>query len=174
MSRISQYPIVTPVAGDRVVITQVNGSPTDATKNVTIESIAALSTQLSTGYTVVNGMINNLGSQSATPTGYDFMQWVSNVTPDTQIPLMRTLRKYQLMQVSWIFTGNSPLVFNSALDEFSFELISIPDNTSSQVSNSLSISKLFIFNSSDDGTFPGGQIDLANQVIIIDHKKSDQ
>ncbi len=102
MSKISQYQTVTPVAGDKIVITQVNGSPTNATKNVTVESIAALATQLSSGYTVMNGMINNLGSQSATPIGYDFMQWVSNVTPDTQIPLIRTLRKYQLMQVVMI------------------------------------------------------------------------
>lgn len=168
MSKISQYPLVTPVAGDKVVITQVNGSPTDATKNVTIESIASLSSQLSTGYTVVNGMINNLGSQSATPVGYDFMQWVSNVTPDTQIPLMRTLRKYQLMQVSWIFTGNAPLNFNSPTDKFKFDLISIPDNSSSQISNSTTIDTLFEFDSSDNGTFPGGQVDLANQAIIID------
>lgn len=168
MSKISQYPIVTPVAGDKVVITQVNGSPTDATKNVTIESIASLSTQLSTGYTVVNGMINNLGSQSASPVGYDFMQWVSNVTPDTQIPLMRTLRKYQLMQVSWIFTGNAPLVFNSPVDEFDFNLISIPDNSSSQISNIIDLGTMFKLDSSDDGTFPGGQVDLANAAIIID------
>ena len=167
MSKISQYPLVTPVAGDRVVITQVNGSPTDATKNVTIESIAALSTQLSTGYTVVNGMINNLGSQSATPIGYDFMQWVSNVTPDTQIPLMRTLRKYQLMQVSWIYTGSSALNFNASTDKFEFDLVSIPDNSSSQISNVTVIDTMFELNSNDNGTFPGKQADLANQAIII-------
>tara|TARA_R110002012_G_scaffold233815_2_gene407210 strand:- start:42039 stop:42641 length:603 start_codon:yes stop_codon:yes gene_type:complete len=167
MSKISQYPLVTPVAGDKVVITQVNGSPTDATKNVTIESIAALSTQLSTGYTVVNGMINNLGSQSATPIGYDFMQWVSNVTPDTQIPLMRTLRKYQLMQVSWIYTGSSALNFNASTDKFEFDLVSIPDNSSSQISNVTVIDTMFELNSNDNGTFPGKQADLANQAIII-------
>jgi hypothetical protein len=167
MSKISQYPLVTPVAGDKVVITQVNGNPTDATKNVTIESIASLSSQLSTGYTVVNGMINNLGSQSATPIGYDFMQWVSNVTPDTQIPLMRTLRKYQLMQVSWIYTGSSALNFNSSTDKFEFDLVSIPDNSSSQISNATVIDTLFELDSSDNGTFPGKQADLANQAIII-------
>jgi hypothetical protein len=113
-------------------------------------------------------MINNLGSQSASPIGYDFMQWVSNVTPDTQIPLMRTLRKYQLMQVSWIFTGNAPLNFNSPTDRFQFDLISIPDNSSSQLSNTTTLGGLFEFDSSDNGTFPGGQVDLANQAIIID------
>ena len=167
MSKISQYQTVTPVAGDKIVITQVNGSPTNATKNVTVESIAALATQLSSGYTVMNGMINNLGSQSATPVGYDFMQWVSNVTPDTQIPLIRTLRKYQLMQVSWIFTGNSPLNFNSGLDKFEFDLISIPDNSSAQISNATIIDTMFQLDSSDNGTFPGKQVDLANQAIII-------
>jgi len=95
------------------------------------------------------------------------MQWVSNVTPDTQIPLMRTLRKYQLMQVSWIYTGSSALNFNASTDKFEFDLVSIPDNSSSQISNVTVIDTMFELNSNDNGTFPGKQADLANQAIII-------
>ena len=37
-----------------------------------------------------------------------------------------------------------------------------------QLSNTTTLGGLFEFDSSDNGTFPGGQVDLANQAIIID------
>lgn len=42
MSKIEQYPIVTPETGDKIIITQVNGTPPDATKNVTVQGILDL------------------------------------------------------------------------------------------------------------------------------------
>ena len=42
MSKINTYATVTPVAGDKVIGTDVGGTPADATKNFTVESIAAL------------------------------------------------------------------------------------------------------------------------------------
>jgi hypothetical protein len=42
MSKINTYTTVTPVAGDKVIGTDVGGTPADATKNFTVESIAAL------------------------------------------------------------------------------------------------------------------------------------
>ena len=42
MSKISTYTTVIPVVGDKVIGTDVGGTPADATKNFTVESIAAL------------------------------------------------------------------------------------------------------------------------------------
>ena len=42
MSKIEQYPVVNPVGGDKIIITQVNGNPPDATKNITVQSIIDL------------------------------------------------------------------------------------------------------------------------------------
>lgn len=42
MSKISTYSTVTPAAGDKVIGTDVAGTPTDATKNFLVEDIAAL------------------------------------------------------------------------------------------------------------------------------------
>ena len=45
MSKISTYATVTPSASDKVIGTDVAGTPTDATKNFTAGSIAALAKQ---------------------------------------------------------------------------------------------------------------------------------
>ena len=42
MSKISTYSTVTPAAGDKVIGTDVAGTPTNATKNFLVEDIAAL------------------------------------------------------------------------------------------------------------------------------------
>ena len=42
MSKISTYATVTPIVSDKVIGTDVAGTPTDATKNFTAGSIAAL------------------------------------------------------------------------------------------------------------------------------------
>lgn len=42
MSKIELYPVVNPVGGDKIIITQVNGTPPDVTKNITVQSIVDL------------------------------------------------------------------------------------------------------------------------------------
>jgi len=42
MSKIELYPVVNPVGGDKIIITQVNGTPPDVTKNITVQSIIDL------------------------------------------------------------------------------------------------------------------------------------
>ena len=73
MSKISTYTTVTPAAGDKVIGTDVAGSPTNATKNFRVEDIAALagsqalvnlSQVLSAGNTATNNisLTGNLGA----------------------------------------------------------------------------------------------------------------
>ena len=94
MSKISSYPIVTATEQDLIVISEVNGNPSDVTKNIQVKSIIDLA-----GTAIITGMINNFASQGSG--GYDFMEWTSNVTPDTQIPLFKVPCDMQL-QKSWI------------------------------------------------------------------------
>ena len=48
MPKINTYPIVTPQGSDKIVITQANSTPENATKNITVDSLKAY-----TGYTGV-------------------------------------------------------------------------------------------------------------------------
>ena len=65
MSKISTYSTVTPAAGDKVIGTDVAGTPTDATKNFLVEDIAALAgtqglVNLSQVLTAGNTATNNI------------------------------------------------------------------------------------------------------------------
>ena len=118
----------------------------------------------------MNGLITNLGSQVASPAGYDFMEWTSNVTPDSQIPLIRTLRKYKLMQVGYVYTGAQPLNFNGVADLIRFDIGFVPDGSSATVANWSSLQAsgpMFDFTAAESGTYPSGQVDLASENIII-------
>ncbi len=52
MSKISQYPVVQAAADDLVIVTAPNASPSNATKNVTVGSIAQFAAQIQLGYDV--------------------------------------------------------------------------------------------------------------------------
>ena len=83
---------------DLIIVSEVNGTPSDVTKNIQVKSIIDLA-----GTAILTGMINNFASQGSG--GYDYMEWTSNVTPDTQIPLFKVPCDMQLQKVGWIWCG---------------------------------------------------------------------
>jgi hypothetical protein len=57
MSKISQYPIVQAAEDDLVIVTAPNASPSNATKNVTVGSIAQFAAQVQLGYDVYTALV---------------------------------------------------------------------------------------------------------------------
>jgi len=115
---------------------------------------------------IMTGLINNLGSQTQ---GYDFMEWTSNVTSPTQIPLWRTPLPLKLKLVTWVWMGSSPLnIF--AGDSIGFTIGTIPDGLSSTIGNytPLGGQNLFILDGFDTGTYAAGQADVSSLGITID------
>lgn len=58
MSKISQYPVVQAAADDLVIVTAPNASPSNATKNVTVGSIAQFAAQIQLGYDVYTALVS--------------------------------------------------------------------------------------------------------------------
>ena len=106
---------------------------------------------------ILTGMVNNLASQAS---GYDFMQWTSNVTPDTQIPLFRTPVNFRLTKVTWVWSGASALNIPSGSD-VKFSIGTIPSNTNPVIANYTSISDIFVIDNTDNGTWASGDANVS-------------
>tara|TARA_R110000751_G_scaffold18500_3_gene56343 strand:+ start:12861 stop:17054 length:4194 start_codon:yes stop_codon:yes gene_type:complete len=115
---------------------------------------------------IMTGLINNLGSQTQ---GYDFMEWTSNVSPASQIPLWRTPLPLKLKLVTWVWMGSSPLsVPNGA--QIGFTIGTIADGLSSTIGNynPLNLSgDIFTLDQSDNNTYVAGQADVSSFGITI-------
>lgn len=115
---------------------------------------------------IMTGLINNLGSQTQ---GYDFMEWTSNVSPSTQIPLWRTPLPLKLKLVTWVWMGSSPLNIPAG-DSIGFTIGTIADGLSSTIGNynPLNLSgDLFTLDGFDTGTYAAGQADVSSFGITI-------
>ena len=117
---------------------------------------------------IMTGLINNLGSQTQ---GYDFMEWTSNVTAPTQIPLWRTPLPLKLKLVTWVWMGSSPLNIIAG-DSVSFTIGTIPDGLSATIGNYTPVSttgqNIFTLDGFDSGTYAAGQADVSSFGITID------
>ena len=91
MAIIFTYPLVKPgklYKEDRFVLSKMDeaGNPTKQTTLNEITKYVSKYGQFEASPYTINGLINNLASAGSG--GYDFMEWVSNVTSTTQIPVM--------------------------------------------------------------------------------------
>ena len=77
MSKIEQYPVVTPVAGDKIIITQVNGTPPDATKNITVQGIIDLVTPLIPPGLSIQPTKLVYGNAATTPTDTETLLYIA-------------------------------------------------------------------------------------------------
>ena len=104
---------------------------------------------------LINGLINNLASAGSG--GYDFMEWVSNVTSTTQIPVMKTPRNITLKSMSYSWMGDTPLVIGAG-EQIEFTMGTIPSGVNPIIANYTASAFLFDLTSADNGTY-------ANDVI---------
>tara|TARA_R110002110_G_scaffold383955_1_gene595462 strand:- start:1542 stop:2135 length:594 start_codon:yes stop_codon:yes gene_type:complete len=165
MAIIYSYPQISTVdPGDLLIITDIS-NPANPTRNVTVSQLAgAISISAYPNRYIFNGLVNNLASAAA---GYDFMEWVGNVTPDTQIPLTRTcLQNLQLEMVTWVWCGDAALSIGVG-EQVAFTIGSVASGLNAQIANYVSLAPLFSLTALDNGTFASGQLDLTGAGIII-------
>lgn len=169
MARINTYPKLSTVnPSDLLVVTDVTSSE-NPTRNITIGQLTQyLQTAQNKQYYVFNGLVNNLGSQGSG--GYDFMEWTSNVTGPTQIPLIRTTDRLRLVYVSWVWMGETPINLGSG-ESVTFSIGTIADNLKAEIANYVSSSDIFVVSSADSGSFVSGQADVSS--FNIDFVQND-
>jgi len=133
--------------------------------NLSVDSAGnVIETQRVENKYIINGMVNNLGSQAA---GHDFMEWTSAVTPGaTQIPLWRVPLSLKLEAVTWVWMGDSTVSVPVGTD-IKFSIGKVTNNTNAQFSNYTPISDIFVIDNSDDGTYVSGQVDLSASSITV-------
>ena len=132
--------------------------------NLSVDSAGnVIETQRVENKYIINGMVNNLGSQI---NGHDFMEWTSNVTGPTQIPLWRVPLNLKLEAVTWVWMGETTVSVPVGTD-IKFSIGKITNNTSADFSNYTPISDIFAIDNSDDGTYVSGQVDLSSSSITV-------
>ena len=138
--------------------------------NVKISPSNLISTYLADGAnntTVVNGVVNNLASQGTG--GYDFMEWTSNVTSSTQIPLWRNPSDFEIVAVTFAWMGATALSI-AAGDQVNFEIGYITNNMSAQIANFNAISNLFTIDSTYNGLFASGEVEFATPISLAKYQ----
>ena len=133
--------------------------------NLSVDSVGnVIETERVENKYIINGIVNNLGSQAG---GLDFMEWTSAVTPGTtQIPLWRVPLNLKLEAVTWVWMGDSTVSVPVGND-IKFSIGKVTNNTNAQFSNYTPISDIFVIDNSDDGTYVSGQVDLSASSITV-------
>lgn len=116
---------------------------------------------------VINGMVNNLASQGSA--GYDYMEWTSNVTDSSQIPLWRNPRSFEIVAVTFVWMGDTPLSIGSG-ERVTFEIGYITNNTSSEINNFNPTDNLFVLDSKYNGLFASGEVEFATPIILTKYQ----
>ena len=142
----------------------ITGTPTfnlevDANGNV-IETASTVAKNRS----LINGLVNNLGSAGSG--GYDFMEWVSNITSSTQIPVMKTPRALTLRSLSYAWMGDTALSIGVG-EQVAFTIGTIPSGSNPVIGNYTSVLSLFDLTNADDGTYANGVVSGLSQVFNI-------
>ena len=102
---------------------------------------------------IINGLVNNLASAGSG--GYDFMEFVSNVTGPTQIPVMKLTRAMTLVGVGFVWMGDTALTIGAG-EQVEFTIGTIPSGSNPIIGNYTSASVLFTLDSSVSGTWANG------------------
>jgi hypothetical protein len=127
MPKISTYQTVTPQGDDTIIISQANGSPTDATKNITVNSLTSL-VQEEAGMLYVDTEISSAELLSINSNGIEL---VPQPTNGDIVFIKNILAKYTFGTTPYTKNGNT----NFSLPAFYFI-----DNVYSSVSGSQNIS----------------------------------
>ena len=137
MAIISTYPTAIAKIDDLLVGTQVGsaGTQINPTKNFTIESIRDL-----VGRYMVTGLVNNLASAGSG--GFDFMEWTSNVTGTTQIPIIKLPTDVELISIGFTWMGDTALSIGVG-EQVEFTIGTIAPGLNPVVGNYSSVAPLF-------------------------------
>ncbi len=109
---------------------------------------------------LINGLVNNLASAGSG--GFDFMEWVSNITSATQIPVMKTPKDIVLKSVSYSWMGDTALSIGVG-EQVAFTIGTIPSGVNPVIANYTSLLSLFDLTNADDGTYANDVVTGLNQ-----------
>jgi len=160
MAILSTYPVAVAKDDDLILGTQVGAPPAGSTqinptKNFTIASIRDLM-----GKYMVNGLVNNLASGGGG--SFDFMEWTSNITSSTQIPMIKLPQAVQLKTIAYTWMGDTAL--NIAVgDQVAFDIGTIAPGLNPVIANYVPVKPLFQLTSADNGTYANAIVDNINQ-----------
>ncbi len=160
MAILSTYPVAVAKDDDLILGTQVGAPPAGSTqinptKNFTIASIRDLM-----GKYMVNGLVNNLASGGGG--AFDFMEWTSNITSSTQIPMIKLPQAVQLKTIAYTWMGDSPLTI-AVGDQVAFDIGTIAPGLNPVIGNYVPVKPLFQLTSADNGTYANAIVDNINQ-----------
>jgi len=160
MAILSTYPVAVAKDDDLILGTQVGAPPAGSTqinptKNFTIDSIRNLM-----GKYMVNGLVNNLASGGGG--SFDFMEWTSNITSATQIPMIKLPQAVQLKTIAYTWMGDTAL--NIAVgDQVAFDIGTIAPGLNPVIANYVPVKPLFQLTSADNGTYANAIVDNIDQ-----------
>jgi len=167
MAIIYTYPKISQIdPSDLLIITDVSDSE-NKTRSVTVQELANnIAIQKYPQRFIMNGLVNNLGSQT---NGLDFMEWTSNVTGPDQIPLIRTTDKLLLEYVTWVWMGSSPVSIGPG-EQIEFTMGTIADGVNAVIANYVPEGVLFSLTNADNGTYVHGEVDVTSLNIVLQKK----
>ena len=165
MAIIYTYPKISQIdPSDLLIITDVSDSE-NKTRSTTVQELGnAIKLQAYPQRYIMNGLVNDLASAGSG--GYDYMEWTSNVTGPEQIPAIRTTNKLLLEYVTFVWCGEVALSIGAG-EQVEFSIGSFADGTRTRIQNYTPISNLFTIDSTYNGLFASGQVDVTALNIQI-------
>ena len=165
MAIIYTYPKISQIdPSDLLIITDVSDSE-NKTRSTTVQELGnAIKLQAYPQRYIMNGLVNDLASAGSG--GYDYMEWTSNVTGPEQIPAIRTTNKLLLEYVTFVWCGEVALSIGAG-EQVEFSIGSFADGTRTRIQNYTPISNLFTIDSTYNGLFASGQVDVTALDIQI-------
>ena len=165
MAIIYTYPKISQIdPSDLLIITDVSDSE-NKTRSTTVQELGnAIKLQAYPQRYIMNGLVNDLASAGSG--GYDYMEWTSNVTGPDQIPAIRTTNKLLLEYVTFVWCGEVALSIGAG-EQVEFSIGSFADGTRTRIQNYTPISNLFTIDSTYNGLFASGQVDVTALNIQI-------
>ena len=165
MAIIYTYPKISQIdPSDLLIITDVSDSE-NKTRSTTVQELGnAIKLQAYPQRYIMNGLVNDLASAGSG--GYNYMEWTSNVTGPDQIPAIRTTNKLLLEYVTFVWCGEVALSIGAG-EQVEFSIGSFADGTRTRIQNYTPISNLFTIDSTYNGLFASGQVDVTALNIQI-------
>lgn len=159
MAKINTYPKLTSInPSDLLIITDTTSSE-NPTRNITIqELINSIQLIEYPNRYVMNGLVNNLASAGSG--GYDFMEWTSNATGVDAIPAIRTTDNLLLEKITFVWLGDAALNIGAG-EQIEFTIGSFADGLRTNITNYVPKSVIFTLDSSYNGQFASGQVDVS-------------
>jgi hypothetical protein len=135
------------MAGNKIYDLPDPTQPQDAATKAYVDTAVTQTT------VIINGLVNNLASAGSG--GYDFMEFVSNVTGPTQIPVIKLPRDMRLVGFTFVWMGDTALTIGAG-EQVEFTIGTIPSGSNPIIGNYTSSDILFTLDSAVSGTWANG------------------